>query len=365
MKDFVRSMVNADRVTRRILRDEDAVTPELAAEVMSRLVAHLGNVGKSTEWAAAAMGVSKDTLEAAGGVYRAECEAIIRAIDRWLDLEYCKQGEAAFYRSGVAERIMAAGRYAVQMKSMVLVTGRAGIGKTVSARALTQETPGTVFITVKAAGITPIAVLDSLAEAIGRRMRYQATASRFYAFIENQLRDSGRLVIVDEVHRLASRRRDEALHMLRDLHDGAGVPMLLLGMPAIKHYIMAGRSEGESLDQLASRIGMFLNLEEDAQRGGMGPRLVTIEDIRRMLAARHIRVTPGAETYLMRLANEMGTGAFRGLAKLLDLAQRFTQAGEQLDEETLRAIQVRRLGASAAAVLETRMAASAALAVGA
>jgi hypothetical protein len=49
--------------------------------------------------------------------------------------------------------------------------------------------------------------------------------------------------IADELHKLASRRHDEVLHMLRDLHDATGMPMLWIGAPSLAAYLLRARSK--------------------------------------------------------------------------------------------------------------------------
>ena len=208
-----------------------------------------------------------------------------------------------------------------------------------------------------------MAVLEAIGEAL--RLNEKPTRARLFAAIEAVLRDTGRLLIVDEIHKLEGRRHDEALHCLRDLHDATGIPMLWLGMTNIAHYIQAGHAKGyEPLDQIYSRITLWLDLTEVAQGTDGGPGLASVEDIRRFLAARQLRITPDGEAYLQALANEFGGGAYRALDKLLQLAAKFAK-GAVIDAAMLRAIQARRLGVSASAVLETRMAVRAERAVSA
>jgi DNA transposition AAA+ family ATPase len=366
MKDFIPKIVAQDRITRCVLRNELPVTAELAAEVAASTADYVGKAGKPMARVAEVLGMSAETLaEVVAGPYQAAHEATIRALDRWLEIELQRPVAGRFCKTNTAVKVMAAGRLAIQTGGMVLVTGPAGIGKTLAAQALAAETPGSIFDTVHAAGCTSMAVLESLSLAMGRPVTYRTTASRLYASVEAAVRGTCPLLVLDEVHRLASRRNDSALHLLRDLHDGAAIPMLLLGMPAIKQYIQAGRSEGEALDQLASRITLFLDLEEDAESNDGGRKLATVEDIRKMLAGRRIRLTPDGERFLAMLANEAGAGAFRAVAALLDFAERFATGGGPVDADTLRAIQSRRLGVSASAALESRMTARAARAVGA
>jgi hypothetical protein len=117
--------------------------------------------------------------------------------------------------------------------------------------------------------------------------------------------------------------------------------------------------------QVYSRIALWLDLTEAvAQAGGdpggdgsviCGGGMVTVEDVRRMLAARKLRFTAEAVRYLVALGREEGAGAFRTLDKVLRFAETVARGGE-ITETMLRGIQARRLGLRAAENLENRMA---------
>jgi DNA transposition AAA+ family ATPase len=340
----------------RALPEGASYTREAHGRIVLRLNDYLNKVGRTMEWAADSMGIRIQELRQAVSGTLAEPEAKVRAIDKWLESELLKQvapRPAKFVRTGVAEMIFTAARFAVESACIVLVHGPAGVGKTHTSRAILSETPGAIYISIRTAGQTAMAVLDSIAAEL--RINEQSTRARMFSAIASALRDTGRLLIVDEIHKLEGRRKDEALHCLRDLHDATGIPMLWLGMSNIAAYIMAGQAKGyEPLDQLYSRIGLWLDLTEIAERGDSGPGLASIEDIRKFLAARQLRITRDGEEYLRMLANELGGGAFRTLDKLLFLAAKLARGGE-IDARMLRSIQARRLGLHAAEAMEARM----------
>jgi hypothetical protein len=277
-------------------------------------------------------------------------------MDKWLETQYLKEHAprpSGFVKTGVAEQIYAAAKWAIESSCIVLCHGPAGVGKTLAAQAIRAEMPGGIFITIRTAGQTKVSVLEAISQQL--RLGTKATSFQLFESIVAVLRDTGRLLIVDEIHKTEGRRKDEALHVLRDLHDATGCPMLWMGMTSIATYIQLGQAKGyESLDQLHSRIGLWLDLTEVATRADGGPGLYTVEDVQKVLAAGKVRVTSDGARYLQMLANEYGSGALRTVVKLVQLAEKVSK-GQPINAEMLRSLQVRRLGMRAAENLETRM----------
>jgi len=342
----------------RMLRDEQELTPELTTQVIQRFHEYLERAGKKQEWAARSLGVKSSTFsQILSGTYGADTEKHVRAIDKWIEAQILKENAprpAGFVKTTVAEEIYAGAKWAVQTGTIVLVHGPAGIGKTITAQAIRAEMPGSIFISIRTAGQSKLSVLESIAQTLLLR-NIKVTSWQLFRDIERALKDTGRLLIVDEVHKLEGRRKDEALHTLRDLHDAAGIPMLWLGMSNIAAYIQSGQDNGyEPLDQLCSRIGLWINMKDKATGEDGGPGLATIDDIRKFVNASKLRVTPDGESYLKRLACSVGDGAYRTVKNLLQLASRLAK-GEAIDASMLLGIQERRLGKRAAEALEKKM----------
>ncbi|MEI8197316.1 MAG: TniB family NTP-binding protein [Phycisphaerae bacterium] len=230
--------------------------------------------------------------------------------------------------------------------------------KAILAQAIRAETPGSIYITIKTAGQSKLAVLESIAIAM-RIPNLTLTSRQLFNQIETALKDTGRLLIADEIHKLVGRQNDEALHCLRDLHDSTGIPMLWLGMSNIANYIQQGKASNyEPLDQLHSRIGLWMNLTETAagEDGGGGGRY-TIDDIQKIIIAGQLKITVDGARYLLGLANAFNSGALRTVAKLLKLAVRHQgrTGAAAIDAQMLRDIQGSRLGQLAAAAMEQQM----------
>jgi DNA transposition AAA+ family ATPase len=105
-----------------------------------------------------------------------------------------------------------------------LVFGEPGLGKTRTAIWYADKT-GAVFIRALATA-TVRSFLEELVVELGQEPMYRA--SDIYHQAEKSLAENPRLVIVDEIDRLASQW--QAIEALRDLTDQTGIPVLMIGM---------------------------------------------------------------------------------------------------------------------------------------
>jgi DNA transposition AAA+ family ATPase len=126
---------------------------------------------------------------------------------------------------------------------VALISGPAGIGKTVACRVYRQAHPTTLAVEVTRwrrddAGLA--ALLWDEMETAG----WTGQVSRA-AFMAERLRGSDRLLIVDNAHRMAPAARA----WLFDFHDATGCPVALVGNPEILQAIRGN-------DQQFSRIGI-------------------------------------------------------------------------------------------------------------
>ena len=231
-------------------------------------------------------------------------------------------------------------------------------------QAIRSETPGAVYYSIASAGRSQRAVLEGLAGAL-RMSGLKVGAAQLFQQIAALLKGTDRLIIIDECHKLCGRKNDDALHMLRDLHDATGCPMVWAGNGRLAKYIREGKTDGnDPIDQVYGRISWWLDLTEKARGGGAGDggRLYTVEDIQRVFAASKIRLLPDAARYLADLANDPSMGCLRMAKNLVAMAM-VAAKDQPITAAILRAIQRERLGESAAEQAELRIADTAARAV--
>lgn len=336
----------------RMLRDEEPVTDEARKLIVQRLEALLGRLEKPTSWAAKSIGMSPTVLsQVCSGNYAADDEPHIRKIDKWIEQQVLREAAPkpeGFVRLKVVEKIYGVARYACDNNTITVVHGPAGVGKTMTLKAIRAEMPGSVYLSVTTCGQSKLAVFDALSNAVSggglKLTSYEAEKHLIRA-----LAGSNRLIIIDEIHKLVEKRRDEGLHALRDLHDNTGCPMIWAGMTNFATYVQTGkvRNGGEPLDQVDSRVKLWLNLTDQIEgRDGGKDGLYTEADIRKFINRYKVRVAPDGISWLHALSNTPRMGALRRLDSILRAAATIVAAKGDLlfTASMLRSVWTEQLG---------------------
>lgn len=133
-----------------------------------------------------------------------------------------------------------------------VLVGEAGVGKTFALRRYAELNPDVILIEVDF-GYSALWLFKELCREVG--IEHRGQLSEMAAGIIKRLRDSGRMIIVDEAEYLPHK----ALELLRRVHDKAGVGMLLVGMPRLIHNLRGSRGQ---YAQLYSRVGVYARLEK-------------------------------------------------------------------------------------------------------
>ena len=178
--------------------------------------------------------------------------------------------EPAFVETTVAKRVMEAISYCHLQGKIAVVYGDAGVGKTQAVRAYLRENSLAIGITISPSYASITGVNELIADQLGIRER---VARRIYAEIIGKLKDSGRVLIVDEAQHLTVR----ALNHLRCMSDESGVGIALIGNEEV--YTKLRGSGKADFAQLFSRIGM---------RREVLTSTTTKEDIRKIFAEAHL-----------------------------------------------------------------------------
>lgn len=117
------------------------------------------------------------------------------------------------------------GRDLVAMPALGLLHGRTGLGKTTALASVVNHY-GAVFIRAFVA-ITLSSLLDQLCQALRITLRSGRNADK-YAAICQALVEHPRAIFIDEADYLLHDQR--MLECLRDIHDSARIPVMLVGM---------------------------------------------------------------------------------------------------------------------------------------
>lgn len=208
--------------------------------------------------------------------------------------------------------------YVRRRKMMGAFVAPAGAGKSTVLDVLREETPGAVLVTGKKTRSGVKGFLQAFARELG--ILEQGRAEDLQDRIVTRLRGSGRLVLVDEAHKL----QVATLDVLREIWDETKVPMLFAGTPSFYTVLTTrrvGRQAAELMDQLSSRVGIFRDLTAlENPETGEPDRLYTPDDIRKVFNRGKVRLAKDAIDFLCKIANTIGGGGLRTAAHLTQVA---------------------------------------------
>jgi len=137
--------------------------------------------------------------------------------------------------------------YAHRHNDVALVSGDAGAGKTTALRHYYENNNGVILVTANACTTSATAVLGLISRELGRQP--PGRKATLMSSLVDLLRDSNRLVIIDEADHLTL----DALQAVRNLNDLAGIGIVLSGNDKIYRQMLSGRRSYE-FDQLRTRI---------------------------------------------------------------------------------------------------------------
>ncbi len=261
-------------------------------------------------------------------------DEVLRKLDRFMAEQRQRMDMpvlSGFAWTTIAEEIKAIAHTTVMLGTIGAVWSPAGCGKTLTAKALLAEFPGSMLITADESCRTPGAFLDALVDAMHLRPeRYNR--SRFKT-IAQTLRESKRLVMIDEAH-LASL---DVLNTARQIHDATDAPMLLLGLPALAQKLMAGRGDDSKGATLYSRVRPVRDLTERCRSGnGRGEPLFSVADVKKIFARSAVRIASEGVQWLQALACLPEAGGLRACDGAAQLAAHMAkQKGETLISKAL------------------------------
>lgn len=170
--------------------------------------------------------------------------------------------EPDFAETSISRTVYNAVAYAHLRGVIAVVYGDAGVGKTSTVREYVKNDSLALLITISPTYSSITGVNELIAAQLGVRER---VARRLTAEIEDRLKGSGRVLIVDEAQHLTVR----ALNHLRCMSDESGVGIALVGNEEVYRKL---RGSGKAdFAQLFSRVGM---------RKQVQTRDIKMEDIR-------------------------------------------------------------------------------------
>ena len=197
-----------------------------------------------------------------------------------------------------------------------LIFSAAGLGKTSGVALELEEHPLSLAITASNGSADKGAIQSKIFEQI--ETKAWAGNTRKYDFIVEHLKDSGRLLMVDNGQRL----HVGALQYLFDLHDATGVPVCILGNPEVEKVIRRN-------DQMFSRIG----LKDEIALPSFDKAKATLRgDVEQVVDGLLARMVPAWAEELRPLALQTAwqRGHFRAVRKTVALAHQLSLNGGPL-----------------------------------
>lgn len=229
-------------------------------KIRQQLAEHLANPGTEMEKVsmnAAARGVDVSVTAISqflGDKYPGDNKKVAEKIEGWLK----RQAERKLHEPILTEtipteavsKIMKVARICHIEGEMGVATGDAGVGKTRGVELYESQNPDVIVVKV-IPGYSSKTMMRKLHKAAG--YNGQGTIIDMFEDVVERLRNTGRLIIIDEAENLPYKAHE----LLRRIYDIAGIGILLVGMPELISRLRGSKGEYK---QLYSRIAIHAKI---------------------------------------------------------------------------------------------------------
>ncbi len=294
--------------------------------IQKELAAFMEQSGKSQRQIAKETGFSTSVIsQFLDGTYSGNNEKVATTINQYLTLSKERlnnvQGTAFYAELYNTKEVLYACKYAHVKNDIALIAGDAGAGKTTAIEYYKKHNTGVIMVTANSCTTSATAILRLIAEQIGKQVDYRRSA--LMTGLVTQLKDSNRLIIIDEADHLTL----QALQAVRNLNDQAKVGIVLAGNDKIYRQMVAGQ-KGHEFDQIRTRIIVRKRVENN----------YTVEEMQ--------HIFPGASedclSFLIQMANYE---SLRTAIKLYEIALEYAlTAGGKVTLKVLKDTQKQLFG---------------------
>lgn len=303
---------------------EGALTEEQRTKIRTAVLAHL----KEHQITHAEAGLSVDRAastisEVLKGCYKGDGDGVLRNLNQFMEDDERRRRAGrphGFYATNVFTSVAVLAKFAKSnartgskrrttadqdSSRITLGVGPAGIGKSAAAMALAADDPTAVLVRLERGGGGSTGVTVLTCNEIGEK----PSLSPFHNLqkIKKRLTGSGRLLIVDEGHRL----EPAGCEILRDFADVCGIPILILGTQEVSDRLTRVRTGAGNLlyDQFSRRVGMWLDLTRGVDgRGGTTRPIFSLDEIRAIFHSDEVKLSADGAEYLQACACVIGQG---------------------------------------------------------
>ena len=180
--------------------------------------------------------------------YKGNVGKINKAVEQYMERELLREENVniPFVETSVAQDIFEIANTCHVESEIGVCCGCAGVGKTYAVKMYALEHSDVILIETDF-GYTPKVLFSEIHKTLG----FEGTGALHNMVIDivDKLKNSGRLIIVDEAENLPYR----ALELLRRIYDKARVGILLVGMPKLLKNLQGDKGQ---YTQLYSRVGV-------------------------------------------------------------------------------------------------------------
>lgn len=218
-------------------------------EAREQIIAYKERTGKSQSTIAGELGISGGQLSSfISGSYKTPHTLVpkIEALLKVAEKKEIAPKEPDFVETSVSRAVTNAIAYSHVQGKISVVYGDAGIGKTMAIRQYCKQNSLAISITISPSYASMSGVNELIAAELAVRER---VSRKIYAEIIGKLKDSGRVLIIDEAQHLTVR----TLNHLRCMADESGVGIAFVGNDEV--YTKLKGSGRADFAQLFSRIG--------------------------------------------------------------------------------------------------------------
>ncbi|MDP4176283.1 MAG: AAA family ATPase [Bacteroidota bacterium] len=203
---------------------------------------------KSLNLAAQAMGISGSRLsQFLSGSYKGNIQETTEIVGNYIQLVGERKSiveKVDFVMTKNAKKVLDLARLIHIEKGLGVLTGRAGLGKSMALQRYKAGHKDVIYLEVNTTFSAKI-LLSKICQQCG--LISKGHLNYLLDSIIDRLKDTGRLLIVDQAEYLP----DKALDILRTIHDEAGIGLLLAGLPRLLNNI---KGIGGILEQIYTRV---------------------------------------------------------------------------------------------------------------
>ena len=210
---------------------------------------------------AGAIGVSESTFSRWLQQTYPNMDTVSEKVQEYLEKEELRRqnvGKLEFVMTNVAKQVWNVLEYTRLQRTIGIIYGDAGIGKTATAKEWAKGKSDVVMITATPAFANPKPFLKLLARAF--KTTRTGTMDDVYLDILDKLESRDVTLIIDEAQHLTI----QSLEIVRSLNDSTGTAIIMIGNEVVYNK-MLGKQKAE-FAQLFSRIGMRSSLSTEMLR---------------------------------------------------------------------------------------------------